>query len=658
MKLYKKHIILIVFLFLGLQDVAIAQTSQNTPLIDSLSVVYNKNVYENPQLAKEAALQWLNESKKLEMDLQVARALYALGHLGNISGDYKSTIKYSHDAITLLKSLKVEKGLAACYNILGTGYKNLGEYPKSMDSFVECLNYSKQTENRVQEANAYQNIATLYLLQNEYKKSAENLDRAANLYRELGDDDGVLTTLFNFANILKEEGKFDQARKHYQTVLGYREREGNKAVIAYVNINLSQMLVEEGRCAEAVISLEKTLILLKELQFNSDIAIVLNDLGLCESKLGHTQKAINYFQQALEIGEEHSLLMYNSNIYKNLSQLYQDEGDYKNALKFYEKSITTIEEQNSLDKEKYVANIQERYETQLKETRIKLLEKEQKLSEAELQKAELTVKRQRIVRNTFIAGFVLILLTLIVLRFFYVQRLRAQKELSLQQEENAKQQINQMIKDHKLSVIERYQEGQDEERSRLAREIHDGIGSDLAGIKIAFEHYAEQHEEKQQSKRIASAINNACIDVRGLSHQLHPLPFSKIGFTSFLHDFINQISEKSTVEIKAFFFPEEDIDSLPEALLADTYRIVQELVNNILKHAAATQAEVQLTKHEDHLNMVINDNGKGFQKNKKQGIGLRNIKERLHKMQGTLDIDSASANGTSIMIDIPIKKEL
>lgn len=658
MKLYKKHIILIVFLFLGLQDVAIAQTSQNTPLIDSLSVVYNKNVYENPQLAKEAALQWLNESKKLEMDLQVARALYALGHLGNISGDYKSTIKYSHDAITLLKSLQVEKGLAACYNILGTGYKNLGEYPKSMDSFVECLNYSKQTENRVQEANAYQNIATLYLLQNEYKKSAENLDRAANLYRELGDDDGVLTTLFNFANILKEEGKFDQARKHYQTVLGYREREGNKAVIAYVNINLSQMLVEEKRCAEAIISLEKTLILLKELQFNSDIAIVLNDLGLCESKLGHTQKAINYFQQALEIGEEHSLLMYNSNIYKNLSQLYQDEGDYKNALKFYEKSITTIEEQNSLDKEKYVANIQERYETQLKETRIKLLEKEQKLSEAELQKAELTVKRQRIVRNTFIAGFVLILLTLIVLRFFYVQRLRAQKELSLQQEENAKQQINQMIKDHKLSVIERYQEGQDEERSRLAREIHDGIGSDLAGIKIAFEHYAEQHEEKQQSKRIASAINNACIDVRGLSHQLHPLPFSKIGFTSFLHDFINQISEKSTVEIKAFFFPEEDIDSLPEALLADTYRIVQELVNNILKHAAATQAEVQLTKHEDHLNMVINDNGKGFQKNKKQGIGLRNIKERLHKMQGTLDIDSASANGTSIMIDIPIKKEL
>lgn len=311
--------------------------------------------------------------------------------------------------------------------------------------------------------------------------------------------------------------------------------------------------------------------------------------------------------------------------------------------------------QNSLDKEKYVANIQERYETQLKEARIQLLEKEQKLSDTELQKAELKAKRQRLVRNALIAGFVLIFLTLIILRLSYVKRLRVQKELSLQQEENAKQKINQMMNDHKFSIIERYQEGQDEERERFAREIHDGIGSDLAGIRIAFEHYAEHHEDKLQSKRITNAINNACIDVRTLSHQLHPLPFSKIGFTSFLNDFINQITKKANINIKTYYFPEEDIDQLPQDLLADAYRIVQELINNILKHAEASHVDVQLTKHTDHLNMVINDNGNGFKKNKKHGIGLRNIKERLQKAQGSLDIDSNSGHGTSITINIPIK---
>ncbi|WP_179352056.1 tetratricopeptide repeat-containing sensor histidine kinase [Winogradskyella vidalii] len=654
MKTYPKHNLLLLAIFCAVINLTAAQTSQNTPLLDSLSVEYAKNVYKNPQVAKKAALQWLKESKKLKMELQEARALYALANLGNITGEYKNTLKYINEAINLLKAIKVEKGLAACYNILATGYKNLGQYPEAMDSFMQCLHYAKKTESKVQEANAYQNIATLYLLQKDYKKSAENLDRAANLYREIGDDDGVLTTLFNFANILKEEGKYDQARKHYKTVLDYRKQEGNKAVIAYVNINLAQMLVLEERCEEAVVALRKTLALLEALKFHSDMAIVLNDLGLCESKLGHRKEAISAFQRALTLGENQSLTIYNSDIYKNLAQLYEAEGDYENALKFYQKGVVTGEEQNSLDKEKYVANIQERYETELKETRIKLLEKEQKLSDAELQKVELTVKRQKLIRNALIAGFALVLITLIILRLSYIKRLRVQKELRLQQEENAKHKISEMMKDHKLSVIERYQEGQDEERSRLAREIHDGIGSDLAGIKIAFEHFIENNEDQSQSNRIAKAISNACVDIRSLSHQLHPLSFSKIGFTSFLNDFIDQITTKSTIEIQTFFFPEEDIDQLPESLLADAYRIVQELINNILKHAEATKADVQLTKHEDHLNIVINDNGKGFKKNKKQGIGLRNIKERLHKVNGDIDIDSSTANGTSITINIPI----
>ncbi len=653
MKLFPIHFFVSVCLMLGISLSISAQTTEDK-LLDSLSGAYSRNLHTKPQAAKEVALQWLKESRRLNKNLQEAQALYALGNLANIMGDYKSTIKYTNKTITLLKESNIEKGLAACYNILATAYKGLGKYPKSIDNFMECLRYARLTNNQVQEANVYQNIATLYLLQKDYKKSAENLDRAAELYRIKGDVDGEFTTLFNFANIYKEQGKFEQARKHYQTVLEYRVKEGNNAVVAYININLSQMLVLEGKCREAIIALKKTLVLLEELNFHSDIVIVLNDLGLCESKLGHTKSAINYFQRALAIGEKQSLFQYKSDIYKNLAQLYEKENNYRKALEFYKKGVASVAEQNSLDKEKYVVEIQERYETELKEAKIQLLEKEQKLSDAELQKAELTVKRQHVLRNALIAGFILVLISLVILRLSYVKRLRIQKELSVQQEKYAKQKLSEMMKDHKLSVIERYQEGQDEERSRLAREIHDGIGSDLASIKIAFEHYTEQQDEDLKSKRIATAISNACIDLRSLSHQLHPLPFSKIGFTSFLSDFIDQVIKKSDLNIQTYLFPREDIDLLPDELLADVYRIVQELINNIIKHAEASHADVQLTKHKDHLNIVVNDNGKGFQKSKKQGIGLRNIKERLQKIKGTLDIDSNSGHGTSITIDIPI----
>ncbi|WP_417368570.1 tetratricopeptide repeat protein [Flavobacterium beibuense] len=635
---------------------ALAQETPTEKKIDSLQAIYKSELNSNPEKAKKAAREWLKLSKQSDASLNEAKAYYALGNLGSITGDYNATIANISKAIEILKKLDFEQGLPACYNILALGYKNTGNYPKAMDNFMLCIDYSKKSDNKQQQANAYQNIATLYILQKDYKKASENLDRAANLYRALGDDDGVLITLFNFANIMKEQGRYPEAYKHYQTVLKYREREGNKAAIAYIKINLSQLLVVQKKYKEAIPELKKTLALLEQLNFTSDMAIVLNDLGLCEMKLNNTQQAINYFQRALDISEEKSLLSYNANFYKNLAQLYEEQQDYKNALLYYQKGISTEHEINSVDKEKYVAGLQERYETELKETRIALLEKEQKLNETELQKAELTVKRQTILRNAFVAGFILVLITLIILRYFYVLRLRVQKQLVVQKEENAKQEINQLIKDHKISVIERFQEGQDEERARLAREIHDGIGSDLAGIKIAFEHYAGDKKDNPQIKRMLQSIDNACRDLRSLSHQLHPLPFSKIGFASFLRDFLGQLSLRSGLKITAFFYPEEEIDNLPDDLLADAYRIVQELVNNILKHANATTAEVQLTKHEDYLNIVINDNGTGFTKNKKQGIGLRNISERIEKVHGTIDIDSSANSGTSITINIPIKQ--
>jgi len=170
MALKAKHTLIALFLFLGINTWVIAQTSANTPLIDSLSQTYGQNLYTNPIVAKKAAQDWLKESKRLKIDLQTVRAHYALGNLGNISGDYKSAIKETKAAITLLKALNITNGLAACYNILALGYKNLGDYPNAMDSFIQCLSYAKANDDKVQEANAYQNIATLYVLQKNIKK--------------------------------------------------------------------------------------------------------------------------------------------------------------------------------------------------------------------------------------------------------------------------------------------------------------------------------------------------------------------------------------------------------------------------------------------------------------------------------------------------------
>lgn len=622
--------------------------------LDSLFDEYISVVHTSPVQAKEIADKILLISEENGYDIYAAKAHYLLGNLAYKEGVYNTTITEINTAIDLLARNSVQKGLPACYNLLALAYKNMGKLPEAMEHFMSGLNLSEKLGDKQHEGNTYQNIALIYFQQQKYGLAIENLERARKIYDAISDKDGLMNVIFNHANILKEQGDYEQAREKYLEVLEYYESIEYFSKVAFVNINLSQMLVEEQRYKEALPQLKKTLQLLETLNLRSDMAIVYNDLGLSNMKLGNLNSAILYFDKALKVIDTANPPYFIGEVYKNLSQLYRTKQDYDKALYYYEQFVAYKESVSSLEKEKHLAELEQEYETALKETRIALLEKEKSLKEAELQKSELQEKRQRLVKNVFIAGFLLVLLTLIILRYFYVQKMNAQRRLAVQQEENSRQAINQLIKDYKLTVIERYQEGQDQERSRIAREIHDGIGSDLASLKMMLEHYLEHKGMDHNAGRIMTGIQNACKDIRNLSHQLHPLPFSQTGFSSFLKDFLIQKTSDKKLTVSAFFFPEADIDRLPDILLADIYRVIQELVNNIVQHAGADEAEVQLTLHETYINIVVNDNGQGINQGKKMsGIGLRNIRERLEALEGTMSIES-SEKGTLVNIDIPL----
>ncbi|UII32855.1 sensor histidine kinase [Fulvivirga ulvae] len=630
------------------------EKSRQEVKLDSLFDEYVNVVHTSPVEAKLIADKILQISEENSYDIYAAKAHYLLGNLAYKKGEFSTTIEEINTAIDLLARNGVQKGLPACYNLLAVAYKNMGMLSEATEHFMSGLQLAKQLGDKRHEGNTYQNIALIYFQQQKYGQAMENLDRAKEIYEAINDQGGLIDIMFNYANIHKEQGNYEKAREQYLEVLAYFEGVEHYSKVAYVNINLSQMLVEEERYKEAVPLLKKTLQLLEKLNLHSDMAIVYNDLGLSNMNLGNLNVAIQYFDKALKIIDIDNPPYFTGEVYKNLSQLYRMKGDYKKALLYYEQYVAYEESVNSLEKEKYQEELEQEYETALKETRIALLEREKSLKEAELQKSELQEKRQRLVKNVFIAGFLLVLLTLIILRYFYVQKMKAQRRLAEQQEENSRQAINQLIKDYKLTVIERYQEGQEQERSRIAREIHDGIGSDLASLKMMLEHYLEHKGMDHNAGRIMTGIQNACKDIRNLSHQLHPLPFSQTGFSSFLKDFLVQKTNDGKLRINTFFFPEKDIDRLPDILLADVYRILQELVNNIVQHADAREAEVQLTLHEAYINIVVNDNGQGIPQGKKaSGIGLRNIRERLEALAGTMSIES-SEKGTLVNIDIPL----
>ncbi len=187
-------------------------------------------------------------------------------------------------------------------------------------------------------------------------------------------------------------------------------------------------------------------------------------------------------------------------------------------------------------------------------------------------------------------------------------------------------------------------DGQEKERERISEELHDNVGSKLSNFKRLF-------SREYSNKKMDNQIDIICNDVRELSHQLMPSEIKLVGLPGAISDLIIKYSEDGlTIEFNCYEFPE----NISETITTNLYRVVQESLNNIVKHAEANTVDVQIIGHKDHLTLSIEDDGKGFNKSKLiSGIGLRNIKSRIEQLKGNFLLDTSLNKGTSILITIP-----
>lgn len=198
-------------------------------------------------------------------------------------------------------------------------------------------------------------------------------------------------------------------------------------------------------------------------------------------------------------------------------------------------------------------------------------------------------------------------------------------------------------------LLKAYVEGTEKERERIARELHDDIGSRLGSLKRFIDSKARNIELENQ-------IDIICRDVRTMSHQLAPPSMQVSGLRQLVQQLTEETARQTGLTIEAQYY------DLPESLSGETvhhlFRIVQEALNNIVKHAYATEVDLQFFAHDNELVLTIEDNGRGFDTSKNaSGIGLQNIKVRTESLNGTIEISSQPGSGTNIMIRIPIPEQ-
>lgn len=231
-----------------------------------------------------------------------------------------------------------------------------------------------------------------------------------------------------------------------------------------------------------------------------------------------------------------------------------------------------------------------------------------------------------------------------VFAFIYQNKmLRHQNELRVKEEEKQRQLLEAII------------QGQEKEQKRVSQELHDGVGADLAAVKLhcyaARKHLNENEKSVELFLNASNMLDEVISNVRNMSHRLSPSVLEKFGLVNVLESMANRISE--TKEANVIFQSSVSLPSLTNSQSLMVYRIIQELVQNSLKHGKATEVKIFVSGEKGKCKFEVSDNGKGFlaeKGNENYGIGLRNIESRVQVLQAKFEIDSKPGEGTKAIL--------
>ncbi len=387
----------------------------------------------------------------------------------------------------------------------------------------------------------------------------------------------------------------------------------------------------------------KTLPIFEERNLTLLVSYNQNNQAKAYKDQGNYTKAMEHYERANSITLTNNNPLTRVIYYENLKDLYVEMKEYKNAFLYSEKLKNLNDSINSTAQNIAISDIQTKYETAKKE-------------KANL---ELKTKVEKKTRGQIILwiGLSLSLFIGFIVSYLIFKNAKRKRLITDQEREIEIQKIEKTLKEQELNTIDLMISGQEKERQRLANDLHDNLGSTLATLKLNFKtltrHYNEE-DAKPVLENAAVLIDDAYKKVREIAHEKNSGVMAEEGLLPAVEQLARKISNARDVKITVQGFGLKS--RLESGLEITIFRIIQELITNIVKHAEATEASVSLTNHTDYLNIIVEDNGKGFDKRKspgKDGMGLSNIEKRVEHLDGTMEIDT-SKKGTSIIIDLPL----
>ncbi len=586
--------------------------------------------------------------------------------------DYEKTKKYAEEALVLSENLGNDSLIISSLIYLSSAFENAGYYHESIPVNNRARELAKKIDNKDQLVSALSHLCLDFFQTQQLDKVLSTTDEGIALAKNIKDTINTINFYEMYANLYLKLKNYALAEKYWKEEIEIINQTDRLFELGRAYVNLSNLYSETNRNKEAIKYLEKSIPVFEKLNYQSGIAIINVNLGDEYLRTGDYSKSKLHYGRAMdlnktianpsiegnakaglgkvalenkdftlseklllhaeELGKETQDLELLNGVYNYLEDLYMATHDFKNANLYHAKFTESADSLLSQSIKENITEYQVKYETAKKDQEI------------------LEQQNQIFRQQAWFIGLIIGVLALALLIYLFYNRYRLRQRAILDAA---------VIKEQKQG-LQAVIEAQENERRRIAKDLHDGIAQEMVAMKLGFNLVRKKIEkanpkESSDMLDLENRLNDSCTEIRNIAHMMIPPILEHNGLISSIELLIRNSLQAAGLktEFECFSLPAK----MEEKIEIGIYRIAQELFNNILKHAKAKKVLVQLYKAGDSVILRVEDDGIGFdyeEEKKKGSMGLLNILSRVNALEGNFVSERATKKGTISTLRIQI----
>ena len=624
--------------------------------------------------------------------------------LGELSDYYSyrdsaKAMDYAQQIKELARKRNDSRGVGIAYYRIGGVFFELHQPDSAMKAYEEAekLLHTDTTYLGLWTlAKVWHNHGALY----QWKGDADTyldmiLNRAIPIQERINDSVGMGRNFYNIGIIFQNARDYERAAYYYQQSIQALQPYPGIPELPDAHIKLAEtMMAAEHLHARQRTAIRGALAKADSIlnRYPDDYSRVYyqNARGIYAEKVEHDlDKALDYYQQGYRLAHDSGIPRQASASLSRCYNIYDHQGKHRLALQTartiyeeYHEYLTPqdrlLQLRNMANSHEKLGNVRESYRLQTEyaalndslheaemafkihnlEQKFKAKEKETQIMRLnqEMQAQVLQAQRNRL--WTILLGAVILLVVGISAAGYNI--FRKKQLIAKQRAELLEQNMKKMKQEQHISVFAAMLEGQEQERKRLAIDLHDGLGGSLSSIKMKLSKVVQAGNGAIANSELPAVVNqlDASVDeLRRIARNMMPETLVKYGLAVALRDYCKGLENEETKVSFQHYGLRRDI---PKAIQIMVYRIIQELISNALKHARATTVLAQCLQNEHHLSITVEDDGIGFDPQRDggyEGMGLSNVKNRVAYLGGKLDIHSEEGVGTTVNVELTYHDE-